>query len=260
MNHQDSSNPQPKRSLASSPSTNEHTRRNAPRFNDKTYAQRHKERLAQYRASREQDLEEAFDPTPAETLTSSDYIEDPDPDPGPLPAAKPQVYRIPKYEVTEHHAPLSDEAIAGILLQCQPNSPKAQAWINAHKASKIAKERMEAQMKERDGLRKHVLQLRPKSEWTRNAGSKNREAAKDAEEMKEEDRERIPPNGKSNATGVEHRGIGYAVDEEDEQIVTVLKSSGRLQILLCDHEEPAVISGRIKREIRTYFGGAELER
>ncbi|KAL4786259.1 hypothetical protein BJX76DRAFT_129834 [Aspergillus varians] len=249
-------NPQPKRPLAPSPSTNKSIKRNGPGVNGKTYSQRYQERLAGYRAIREQDLKEAFQPIPTPTTSAE----------GSIPVRgghndKTPPKRILNYRLTENHEPLSNDAIAGILLQCTPDSLKAQTWINAHKASRIAAERKKVPLRKRGGLRKHVLQLRPKSEWTKVVRSRSREASTEADRIEEESREILsrlsPREGDVNTTRAEQSEIAHVLDE-DKQMVRVFKSSGRLQILVCD-EATAVLSGRIKREFRKHFASPESD-
>ncbi|KAL2817458.1 hypothetical protein BDW59DRAFT_165974 [Aspergillus cavernicola] len=89
--------------------------------------------------------------------------------------SKPQ--KIHKYEGTEKHAPLNNDAIADILRHCKPDCPKTQAWVNAHEASKGGKERMRAKVKEREGLRKKVLHK---------ASVRSLQALKEADALREE--------------------------------------------------------------------------
>lgn len=53
---------------------------------------------------------------------------------------------------------LTKDAIADILRKTKPDCPKAQAWIKAQEGSKLARERMQATMGDREDLRKKVVQ------------------------------------------------------------------------------------------------------
>ncbi|KAL2817305.1 hypothetical protein BJX63DRAFT_429707 [Aspergillus granulosus] len=65
---------------------------------------------------------------------------------------------------TPSATPLSNDTIAAILTALKPSCPKAQAWVQAHHAAKAAQEQLVAKMREREGLRKQVLQrLRAKT-------------------------------------------------------------------------------------------------
>ncbi|KAL4927073.1 uncharacterized protein BDV17DRAFT_292961 [Aspergillus undulatus] len=98
--------------------------------------------------------------------------------------------RIAPYPLTQHHAPLSNDTISNILLQCKPQSPQAQTWIATHEANKAAQtqaamDRERMRVRGRHGLRRQVLQLRPKSEWNvwrnRNIKVEDKEVLDDGE-------------------------------------------------------------------------------
>ncbi|KAL4806348.1 hypothetical protein BDV18DRAFT_160415 [Aspergillus unguis] len=199
------------------------------------------------------------------------------------PRPQPQLQRIPNYQVTENHTPLSRDAIANILLQCAPQSTASKAWIAAHQAQRAAEERRNAAMKERGGLRKQVLQLRPKCEWTMNRAARasvktQKEVdggeTNDDKVLKEEGCEGLASETNSNPPQVEARQVegnadrgakngfdhhrrSYVFDEQDEQMIRVFKTSARLQVLMCDDEPSLAIAGRARRELRRYFDVAE---
>ncbi|PKY07166.1 hypothetical protein P168DRAFT_324604 [Aspergillus campestris IBT 28561] len=76
---------------------------------------------------------------------------------GKIHPAEPQT--IPRYEGSVHSMPaLTKDAIADILRKTKPDCPKAQAWIKAQEGSKLARERMQATMGDREDLRKKVVQ------------------------------------------------------------------------------------------------------
>ncbi|PLN76015.1 hypothetical protein BDW42DRAFT_199159 [Aspergillus taichungensis] len=76
---------------------------------------------------------------------------------GKIHPAEPQT--IPRYEGSVHSMPaLTKDAIAEILRKTKPDCPKAQAWIKAQEGSKLARERMQATMGDREDVRKKVVQ------------------------------------------------------------------------------------------------------
>ncbi|KAL6234788.1 hypothetical protein BDW75DRAFT_157956 [Aspergillus navahoensis] len=289
-------------------------------FNDKTYAQRFRERLEGYRACREKELGEPFNPnrkpscsrgishSPDRTVCEEDYDDDNDDDDievlaldsvpldggcrladdehgdnmRPLifsPMLKvafwedvhaqpqPQPQFLPKHE-TEHYAPLSNDAISTILLECAPHSPSAQTWIKAHRANKIDKEKKSALLKQQDDLRRQVLQLRPKSEWTMNRPAsvpvlvddgRGKEAGPgDRGNNSAEGREINTPSETpsceqyNDLVGLNYRGCAYILNEVDKQWMKVFRSTGRLQVAAC-HEEASIIPARTVREFQRYF-------
>ncbi|KAL4980929.1 hypothetical protein BDW66DRAFT_163942 [Aspergillus desertorum] len=274
-------------------------------FNDKTYAQRFRERLEGYRSCREKELGEPFNPdgspsysrglspSPDRTICEEDYGDEvlaPDSlplsvgyplgddghgdddttteergvHPQPYPQSQPQF--IPKHE-TEHYAPLSNDAISNILLQCTPQSPSAQTWIRAQRADKINKERKRALLRQRDDLRRQVLQLRPSSEWTMNRAARAPVLKDDGDEN-----EAGPGDSGLNAEGLEtpvpreapsceqcndlvgfkHRGRGYVLDEKNKQWLKVFRSTGRLQVAAC-HEGASIVPAPAMQEFQKYF-------
>ncbi|KAL3467346.1 hypothetical protein BJX64DRAFT_283666 [Aspergillus heterothallicus] len=65
---------------------------------------------------------------------------------------------------TPETTPLNNDTIAEILTTLKPTCPKAQSWVQAHHAAKAAQAQLRAKMREREGLRKQVLQkLREKT-------------------------------------------------------------------------------------------------
>lgn len=176
--------------------------------------------------------------------------------------------------MTEKYTPLSNEAIAGVLLRCTPSSPTTQSWLSAHRESKAAAERNKALSKERDKLRRHVLQLRPRSEWTKVSKAKTKEVvekgydAKEdkmnseqvilaAGERKEEScatQTRIQAReGELRIARMQHLEASFDLDEPAKQIFEVFKTTARLQIVACDDQDPANISDRFRAEIRRCY-------
>ncbi|KAL5048393.1 hypothetical protein BDW71DRAFT_205515 [Aspergillus fruticulosus] len=316
-----SASPSPSSSLSSSSSAYDCdyepiAKRNIPpasedRFNDKTYAQRFRERLEGYRACREKELGEPFNPnrspscrrglspSPDRTVCEEDDDDDDDDDddevlvldsvplgggcrlgddengdddtaienedvhPQPQPQLQPQF--VPKYE-TEHYSPLSNDAISNILLQCAPHSPSAQTWIRAHRVDEIDKERKRALLKQRNDLRRQVLQLRPKNEWTMNRaprvpvleddGRENEAGPGDSEVNFAEGREIsipsevAPPCEQYKDLVGFNCGRAYILDE-DKQWMKVFRSTWRLQVAAC-HEEASIVRARTMQEFQRY--------
>ncbi|KAL4996752.1 hypothetical protein BDV10DRAFT_186845 [Aspergillus recurvatus] len=291
---------------------------------NKTYAQRFRERLEGYRACREKELGEPFDPnrspicsrglspSPDRTVCEEDCDDDDDDDDDdevlildsvplsrgcrlgddehgddvrPLiflpdvegggfdaaiedkdvhPQPRPQPQFVPKHE-TEYYTPLSNDAISNILLQCAPHSPSAQTWIRAHRANKIDQEGNRTLLKQRDDLRKQVLQLRPKSGWTMNRAARIPVLEDDGRENEAGDNgvdsvgrkiptaSEAPPCGQCNdLVAFNHFGRAYILDEEDKQWMKVFRSTGRLQVAAC-HEEASIIPARTMQEFRSYL-------
>lgn len=182
--------------------------------------------------------------------------------------------RIPRYQVTEKHMPLSNDAIAGVLLRCTPSSPTAQSWLSAHRESKAVEERHKAPLKERDKLRRHVLQLRPKSEWTKVSRAKTKEVVEEGYgaqevkmnseqvvsrpgEMKEEScavQTRVHPTEEElRIARMQHIEASFDSGEPAKQIFEVFKTTARLQLVMCDDQEPANISDRFRAEVRRFY-------
>jgi len=295
--------PQCKRALEYSPSPpdNEPIKRDAPGISDETYAQRCQKKLEEYRAAKAQDLEGPFDPNTASAPTKCAEGPRAPQEPVLLPVGhsnvsflgypgkirillndrlltrivgKRRMQRIPRYQVTENHTPLSNDAIAGVLLRCTPSSPTAQSWLSAHRGSKAVEERNKAISKERDKLRRHVLQLRPKSEWTKVSKAKTKEVVEegyDAKEVMVNSEQVVPGAGEMKdescaaQTGIQpteeelriarmqHLEASFNSDEPVKQIFEVFKTTARLQIVTCDDQEPANISDRFRAEIRQYY-------
>ncbi|KAL3433072.1 hypothetical protein BDV09DRAFT_186993 [Aspergillus tetrazonus] len=294
--------------------------------NDKTYAQRFRERLEGYRASREKELGDPFNPgrisscncglspSPDRTVCEEDYDDecyddddDDDNDNDKIlvqdsvlldegdclrdsehgdytaivrgdnvhpqqhsePRPEPQPQFIPEHE-TERYAPLSNEAISNILLQCAPYSASTQTWIRTHRANEVDKESKKALLKQRDDLRRHVLQLRPKSEWTMNRavkvpvfklhddGIENGAGVGGFGVNSVGSREISLPSEASsygqdnNLIGFNYRGRAYILDEKDKQWMKVFRSTGRLQVAAC-YEEASIVPSRTMQEFQKYF-------
>ncbi|KAL2841895.1 hypothetical protein BJY01DRAFT_249306 [Aspergillus pseudoustus] len=82
----------------------------------------------------------------------------------PLSQSQSQSNRQPSAPLTPETTPLNNDAIAQILSVLKPSCPKSQAWVQAHHAAKVAQEQLRVKMREREGLRKQVLQkLRDKT-------------------------------------------------------------------------------------------------
>ncbi|RDW74579.1 uncharacterized protein DSM5745_07241 [Aspergillus mulundensis] len=173
------------------------------------------------------------------------------------PYPQPQVH-IPRHQ-TENYAPLSNAAISDILLRCAPHSLSAQAWIRAHRPTNIDHERKIALLKQQDDLRRRVLQLRPKTEWTMNRlkrgeGVKRSKFAEDSVDLSKSNpmfmRKEVPRSEKKlDYSGFSHHGRTYIFDEEDKQWLKVFMSTGRLQEV-AGNEEASIIPAQ---EFRRYF-------
>ncbi|KAL4964584.1 uncharacterized protein BDV14DRAFT_73431 [Aspergillus stella-maris] len=48
-------------------------------------------------------------------------------------------------------------------------------------------------------------------------------------------------------------GPAHLLNETDRRIYGAMKASSRLQYLMCDHEDPADMSSRVKRELQNVF-------
>ncbi|KAL4754547.1 hypothetical protein BDW72DRAFT_190131 [Aspergillus terricola var. indicus] len=292
--------------------------------NDKTYAQRFRERLEEYRACSEKELGDPFNPdrspscscglspSPDRTVYEEDYDDycyddddDDDDNYGVLvldsvlsdggclcdgehsddtdlmrgddvylqqysePQPQLQQQFIPGHE-TEHYAPLSNEAISNILLQCAPHSPFTQTWIRTHRANEVNKAKKKALVKQRDDLRKQVLQLRPKSEWTMNRAAKVPVLKLQDDDIESEagiggcgvnsvgSREIPFPSEASscenynNLVGFTYRRRAYILDEKDKQWMKVFRSAGRLQVA-ASCEEASIVPSRTMQEFQKYF-------
>ncbi|KAL4874051.1 hypothetical protein BDV12DRAFT_1599 [Aspergillus spectabilis] len=258
--------PQRKRSLAPSPLATELVRRNAPGV-DEGYAQSYQARMAEFWAAKAQTLKEPFDgdmdvDTDDDTVVSG-FVEcgsmtgkESD---LPLRAAyngniknqQAQTQTIPKYDRHENYSPLSNNVIADILSQCKPESLKAQAWINAHKASEAAIEIEKVHLREGVGLRKQVISLRVK---TKDAP---KEAGGFEEEGREVSSEVLPKKEDVHMAGPNRPGTAYAdLDEEVKQIIKVFSASARLQKVMCDDEDPFGQRRRIIHAFRRGNNGA----
>ncbi|KAL4734858.1 hypothetical protein BDV11DRAFT_209037 [Aspergillus similis] len=299
--------------------------------NDKTYAQRFRGRLEGYRACREKELDEPFNPdrspscscglspSPDRTVCEENYDDDDDDyynndnddnvellvldsvlsgggcclrdgERGddtavirggdihsqwysePQQQPQPQQQFIPKHE-TEHYAPLTNEAISNILLQCAPHSPSTQTWIRTHRTSEFDKERKKALVKQRDDLRRQVLQLRPKSEWTMNRAAKvpvlklqddgiqNEAGIGCGVDSAGSHEIPLPSEASScglynNLVGFNYRGRAYFLDEKDKQWMKVFRSTGRLQVAAC-YEEARIVPSCTMQEFQRYFSISE---
>ncbi|KAL4885238.1 hypothetical protein BJY04DRAFT_214573 [Aspergillus karnatakaensis] len=175
--------------------------------------------------------------------------------------ARAQHLQIPQYQydMTMNHPPLSNNAIADILRTCNPGSPRAQAWINAHEASKAAMGMRRVQLDERGSLRRQVLALRVRTE---NPLPMPRGSKQDEERSREissgtifkEEKEDVQMMGA--AAGVRRpKATSATLDEKDKQTVRVFSAGARLQKIICDDEDPARQNERIHRSFLEWYKG-----
>ncbi|KAL3453093.1 hypothetical protein BJX65DRAFT_302987 [Aspergillus insuetus] len=110
--------------------------------------------------------------------------------------------------------PITD-GIAAILEACAPADPKARAWLQAHLAAKAASvaaahsHHLRAKLREREGLRKQVLQrLRAKTLEALKGANASREEAREVLEM-------LPPRKAEVEVGVGEEGVDVDVALEE---------------------------------------------
>ncbi|KAL2860949.1 uncharacterized protein BJX67DRAFT_386182 [Aspergillus lucknowensis] len=139
----------------------------------------------------------------------------------------PSQTRIPDYQWAQGGPPLSNDAIANILMQCRPGCPRSLAWIRANEVTKIAKARLKAKLNEHGGLRKQVLEkLR----------AKTLEALKQVNASQDEVREvlsMLPERDDDEMTEIMEPEPGL-----DEELLTrVMEAHERLQNTMREAEE-----------------------
>ncbi|KAJ0427210.1 hypothetical protein BJY00DRAFT_307189 [Aspergillus carlsbadensis] len=111
--------------------------------------------------------------------------------------------------------PITNDGIATILKACAPACPKARAWLQAHLTAKAASaaaaqaHHLRAKLREREGLRKQVLQrLRAKTLEALKGANASREEAREVLEM-------LPPRKAEVEVGVGEEGVDVDVALEE---------------------------------------------
>ncbi|KAL3497114.1 hypothetical protein BJX62DRAFT_231732 [Aspergillus germanicus] len=111
--------------------------------------------------------------------------------------------------------PITNDGIAAILEACAPADPKARAWLQAHLAAKAASvaaahaQNLRAKLREREGLRKQVLQrLRAKTLEALKGANASREEAREVLEM-------LPPRKAEVEVGIGEEGADVDVALEE---------------------------------------------
>ncbi|KAL5338887.1 hypothetical protein BJX70DRAFT_398267 [Aspergillus crustosus] len=276
---------QRKRSLAPSPLATELVRRNAPGL-DEGYAQRYQARMAEFWAAKAQTLKEPFcgDGGGSEMHVDSDTETETENEPVvsgslgheggvkssdlPLRAAcdgsikkqqahsQPQRQKetkaVPKYDNFADYPPLTNDAIADLLRQCKPESLKAQAWIHAHEASKAAAQMEKVRLEDNARPKRHVLPLRVKTKDVVQETAEKKEGEEghevSSETLPKKEDVRMPENRRATAFAV--------LDEEDKQMVRVFNASARLQMVMCNDEDPVGQTQRIRQSFRKWYKGS----